>query len=182
MQILLLIILLSFPYCISSKENLTSKNEVTVTLGAIYNLSKANIQEKDKQEILSLLQKLVDMTLEKSFLELPNYVDPELGIYPDLKAHWNYLKLKEEVRNPNSYFETFFFNKDKLMKEKNSPNVLTVRDVILLSEGIRADLFFESNTECEVKLIFNKAPKHQGDLNNPYFIKRGNLWKVYRLF
>lgn len=182
MRIFLIFVLFSFFYCISSKENLTSKIEVTVTLGAIYNPSKANIQEKDKQEILSLLQKLVDMTLEKSFLELPNYVDPELGIYPDLKAHWSYSKLKQEVRNPNSYFEIFFFNKDKLMKERNSPNVLTVRDVILFSEGLRADLFFESKEECEVKLIFNKASKYQGDLNNPYFVKRGNVWKVYRLF
>lgn len=182
MKLFFFIILFGFLFCITPKESSNSKNSILVTLGAIYNPSKVNIQDEDKQQILLLLQKLVDMTLEKSFLELPNYVDSELGIYPDLKAHWSYSKLKQELNNPNSYFEIFFFNKEKLMKEKNSPNVLTVREIILLSEGMKADLFFESREECEVKLIFKKSSKHQGDLNNPYFIKRGNAWKVYRLF
>lgn len=181
-KIILLFFCAASFFCLTPKETETPNQKILVTIGKVYNTSKMSIQEKDKQEILSLLQTLVNMTLEKNFIQLPNYVDSELGIYPDLKAHWSYYKLKEEVRNPNSYFEIFFFDKEKLIKEKNSPNVMTVREVLLISEGLKADLFFESLEECEVKILFQKASKYQGDLNNPYFIKRNGKWKIYRLF
>ena len=79
-------------------------------------------------------------------------------------------------------FEVFFFDTNKLKKEKSSDLVRTVRDVLLLSEGLLAEMYYESDTIVEVKLRFQKNKKLENDLNTLYFSKQGGKWYVERLF
>jgi len=165
-----------------TQELKTPKEGILVQKRNAYLAPSVKRNLESEQQILKLLQTLVNWTLEKDYSKLPELVDPKKGLYVDLKAEWNYKKLLDELKNPNSYFEIFFFDKEKLIREKNSTDVWTVRELLILSGGLKADLFFESNESCEVKLIFDKSSKHQTDLNNPYFIKVNGSWKVYRLF
>jgi hypothetical protein len=79
-------------------------------------------------------------------------------------------------------FEVFFFDTNKLKKEKNSEMVKTVRDILILSEGLVAELYYENEYTVEVKLRFQKNKKFENDLNTLYFSKMGDKWYVERLF
>ncbi|MFB5651844.1 hypothetical protein ACE5IS_14445 [Leptospira wolffii] len=137
---------------------------------------------KNTQEILSLLKRLVDGTVKKDFRFLPEIVSVKEGIYLDLKGHWSREDLIRELATENNYFQTYFFDRELLQKQKNSSEVRTVRDLLLQSGGIVADLYFESSSACEVKLRFKENSKLEKELINPYFVKSEGKWYLYRLF
>jgi hypothetical protein len=165
-----------------TRELDTPPEGIKISKGQSYLSNNTKPDTKSEQEILSLLQVLVDWTLKKDYSQLTELVDPKKGVFPDLKSEWSYEKLQAELKNPNSYFETFFFQREKLLQEVNNKEAMTVRELIILSGGLKADLFFESKDECEVKLHFIKDSKYKGDLNNPYFLRINGKWKIYRLF
>nr|WP_243396671.1 hypothetical protein [Leptospira wolffii] len=137
---------------------------------------------KNTQEILALLKRLVDGTVKKDFRFLPEIVSVKEGIYLDLKGHWSREDLIRELTTENNYFQTYFFDRELLQKQKNSSEVRTVRDLLLQSGGIVADLYFESSSACEVKLRFKENSKLEKELINPYFVKSEGKWYLYRLF
>lgn len=176
-------LLVFFAFCsLHTRELDNPPNGISVQKGKTYLSSGVKSNKENEEQILKLIQSLVDWTLAKDYSKLPDYVDQKKGLYPDIKGEWTYSKLLSELKNPDSYFEVFFFNREKLIQEKNSTDVWTVRELLILSEGLKADFFFETNDACEVKLHFNKSSKLQGDLNNPYFVRTGGTWKIYRLF
>jgi hypothetical protein len=133
-------------------------------------------------EILKIINFLVESTINRDYSKLPLVVSSENGLYIDLKAHLSYADLVKEVNKKDSYFEVFFFNTNKLKKEKNSDIVKTVRDVLILSEGLLAEMYYESDSAVEVRLRFLKNKKFENDLNTLYFSKLGGKWYVERLF
>ncbi len=133
-------------------------------------------------EILKILNFLVESTLNRDYSELPMFVSPEKGLYIDLKAHLSYVDLIKEIKKKDSYFDIFFFDSNKLKKEKNSDSVKTVRDVLVLSEGLIAELYYESDSTVEVRIRFQKNKKFENDLNTLYFSKQDGKWFVERLF
>ena len=134
------------------------------------------------QEIIKILQFLVDSTLQKDFHKLPELVLVEKGLYIDLKGHITHAKLVEEVKAKDSYFEIFFFDPEKLRKEKKTESVKTVRDLLLLSQGLRAEIYYDTKEFVQVRLKFQKNQKWEGDLNTVILSKKGEKWWVERLF
>ncbi len=162
-------------YCSSSSEN------VKVVKGEVYFSDKI----KDKNDITVItgfVKDLVDSTMKKDLSVLKTMVSQEKGVYLDVKGLWTYRDLLKELGKDDSYFSVYFFEHEKLVKEKKSEDVLTVREVLSLSGGIEADLYFESKDSCEVRLRFSKNKRKEYDLNNPYFIKMNGKWYIYRLF
>ncbi|MDX1960160.1 MAG: hypothetical protein SFU98_16445 [Leptospiraceae bacterium] len=176
-------ILLFFCFSIFSNDILkkNSPEVVTVKLGKVFKTDSFDSKNSEK-EIISLLQVLVDGTIQKNLNRLKYIVHPQKGIYLDLKGEWSYKNLLQELSKEDSYFEIYFFNKEKLQKQKESLEVETVRELLLKTKGITADLFFEKDSSCEVKLKFNENKNREFDLNNPYFIKIDGKWYLYRLF
>jgi SHS2 domain-containing protein len=157
-----------------------SKN-ISLKLGTIY-IDPTIKKGTSDIEILKILNFLVESTVNRDYSKLPLIVSLEKGLYIDLKAHLSYDDLIKEVNKKVSYFEVFFFDTNKLKKEKNSDIVKTVRDVLVLSEGLLAEMYYESDTVVEVKLRFQKNKKFENDLNTLYFSKQGEKWYVERLF
>ena len=157
-----------------------SKN-ISLKLGTIY-IDPTIKKGTSDIEILKILNFLVESTVNRDYSKLPLIVSLEKGLYIDLKAHLSYDDLVKEVNKKDSYFEVFFFDTNKLKKEKNSDIVKTVRDVLVLSEGLLAEMYYESDTVVEVKLRFQKNKKFENDINTLYFSKQGGKWYVERLF
>lgn len=108
-------------------------------------------------------------------------VHPEKGLYVDLKAKWSYGKLLKELKNPNSYFEIYFFHPEKLAEQKKTKDVETVKQILQRSGGLYMDFFFQDAFSCEVRLNYIKKPNGFSDLNNPYFLFIDGKWYLYRL-
>ena len=131
---------------------------------------------------MSILRKLAKAVEEKNASKMVKYISKERGAYLDVKGLWEYKEILEEIKREDSYLEVYFFDHEKLVNQKKSEDVLTVRELLQKSGGIEVDLFFESNTACEGKLKFKKNKKLEKDMNNPYFLKVNGKWYIYRLF
>ena len=140
------------------------------------------ITNKDSSEIIQILRDLAIAVEEQNAKKIIKYISQEKGAYLDVKGLWEYESILEEIQKEDSYLEIYFFDHEKLAKQKQSENVLTVRELLQKSGGLEVDLFFESKTSCEGKLRFKKNKKLEKDMNNPYFIKVKGKWYVYRLF
>ena len=176
-----LIILLS---CTSSLDRGSETENIEVKLSRVYFEDKLDKESKrsDIQSVIILLQLLTDSTLKKDFSSIQQHVHKTKGIYVDIKAHWTKIEFEENLKKPDSYIHTYFFDHDKLAKQKKDESVKTVRELLVASGGLNVDLFFEDESSCEVKIQFNKNNALSKDLNNPYFIKDGDKWYIYRLF
>lgn len=167
--------LLSFNPLLSNPASIPIELKHTYTDGN-------KITGKDSEQIMSILRKLVIAVEEKNASKIVKYISKEKGAYLDVKGLWYYESILEEIKKEDSYLEVYFFDHEKLVKQKQSENVLTVRELIQKSGGLEVDLFFESSTACEGKLRFKKNKKLEKDMNNPYFLKVKGKWYVYRLF
>lgn len=141
-----------------------------------------NVADKDSEQIIQILRKLVAAVEEKNASKIVKYISKEKGAYLDVKGLWDYESILEEIKKEDSYLEVYFFNHEKLVKQKQSENVFTVLELLQQSGGVEVDLFFESSTACEGKLRFKKNKKLEKDMNNPYFLKVNGKWYLYRLF
>ncbi|EPG75182.1 hypothetical protein LEP1GSC058_0022 [Leptospira fainei serovar Hurstbridge str. BUT 6] len=169
-----------------SRESLLRNSSVehspSVEKSKIFVAGHTGEYSKDSDEILSILRKLIAGTVQKNLSILPEFVSEEEGIYLDIKGHWSRKRLVEELFAEDNYFRTYFFDRDALEREKKNSNVRTVRDLLLSSEGIEVDFYFETPSACEVKLRFKENRKLESELINPYFSKLRGKWYVHRLF
>lgn len=156
-------------------------SQILIELRNIYTDGN-KISPEDSKQILQILRNLTSAVEEQNASKIVQNISPQKGAYLDVKGLWEYQNILEEIKKEDSYLEVYFFNHKKLVKQKKSTNVLTVRELLQKSGGIKVDLFFESKTSCEVKLKFKKNKKLEKDMNNPYFLKVDGKWYVYRLF
>ena len=141
--------------------------------GKIYHTGEKPAAD-DAEKIRKILATVGDAVIAGDISVLPDFVDKNRGIYLDLKGLWTYRDLLLEMQKENSYLDVFFIRGKK--------GVVPVREILQKSGGVVMDLYFESAETCEVKFRFKKNKNLANDLNNPYLIKTGNSWKIYRLF
>ncbi|RHX88642.1 hypothetical protein [Leptospira stimsonii] len=153
-----------------------------IRAGKIFLASHTGDHSKDTPEILLLMKSLIDDTISKDFSKLPERVAPKDGLLLDLKGTWTREQITKELLKKENYFQTYFFDRELLKKQKNSENVRTVRDLFLLSGGIEAEFYYESLTECELKLRFKDNIELEKELLNPYFKKVQGKWYLHRMF
>lgn len=140
------------------------------------------VSNLEVKRIMRVLRGVKNAVIERNSDKLISFISKEKGAYLDVKGLWEYEKILEEAKKENSYFEIFFYDHEKLAKQKETDDVYTVRELLLKSEGIQVDLFFDSDSACEAKLIFKKNNKLEKDMNNPYLIKVNGQWFIYRFF
>ncbi len=178
----LLLLLILLASCKSqTREMVVPQEGVVVEQGKIYPSPGVKRISGSETEILQKLQSLVDWTLEKNYSKLPSIVHPEKGLYVDLKSLWDFPKLQEELKNPDSYLEVFFLNQEKMNSTKEGVNY-TIRNLLILSKGVVAEMYFETKDSCEIKLKFKENKEREFDLNNAYFIRVDGKWYLHRLF
>jgi hypothetical protein len=149
--------------------------------GTTYNVGSIK-KDSSESQITEILQILVNETIEKNYSSIFNHISKEKGIYIDLKSWKSREEFVDLLKLENNYIEIYFFTTEKLSKEKRTIDVRTVRDLLILSSGLTADLYFESDSSCEVKLQFLSNKQFESELNNPYFIKLDGKWYLHRLF
>lgn len=182
LKIIFILLTFLFTDCkTQTREMAVPEMGIQTKVGQIYNAPGVKRIAGSETEILEKLNLLVEWTVKKDYSRLPEIVHPEKGIYVDLKSHWDYTKLQNELKNPDSYLEVFFLNQDKLNKEKEGINY-TVRNLLILGKEISFELYFESKDACEVKVKFSENETKANDLNNPYLIRVDGKWYIHRLF
>lgn len=182
MKNIFLLLLILLTSCKSqTREMVIPQEGVMVEQGRIYPSPGVKRILGSEAEILQKLQLLVEWTLEKNYSKLPTIVHPDKGLYVDLKSLWEYSKLQEELKNPDSYLEVFFLNQEKMNSAKEGVNY-TIRNLLILSKGITAEMYFETKDSCEIKLKFKENREKEHDLNNAYFIRVDGKWYLHRLF
>ncbi|WP_061278576.1 hypothetical protein [Leptospira interrogans] len=185
-HVLLLGLILTF-YCSFALERETFLAETNlkapeIWVGKIFLAGHTVDHKKDTSEILRLIQTLVKDTVAKDYSKLSDQVSPKEGLLLDLKGIWTREEIKKELSKKGNYFETYFFDRELLKKQKNSENVRTVRDLFLLSGGIEIEFYYESMTECELKFRFKENTEWEKELINPYFKKVQGKWYLHRMF
>ncbi|XDD52043.1 hypothetical protein AB3N59_13985 [Leptospira sp. WS92.C1] len=153
-----------------------------VITGKIFLAGHTGDHTKDTPEILFLMKILITDTINQDFSKLHEIVSPKDGLLLDLKGTWSREEIRKELKKSGNYFATYFFDRELLKKQKNSENVRTVRDLFLLSGGIEAEFYYESLTECELKLRFKDNIELEKELLNPYFKKVQGKWYLHRMF
>ncbi|MCB1178861.1 MAG: hypothetical protein KDK36_14850 [Leptospiraceae bacterium] len=179
---ILIIFIFLYANCSVQTREMDSPGEgIDIKIKSIYSARGVKRPKDADKEILDKFHILVDLTLKKDYSSLPSLVNPKRGIYVDLKSHWSFNQLKEELKNPESYLETFYFSQEKLNKETGGGSY-TVRNLLIMAEKLEIELFFETEDSCEIKVKFLKNKSKEFDLNNPYFIRIDGKWYLYRLF
>ena len=134
-------------------------------------------------DILSRLQTLVGMVHTRDWRGLPAMVSTKKGLYVDLKGFRTHSQIVADVSDPGSYIYTFYHDTNRLREATRDPGQVCVRDVLLMSSQITADIFMEEgDQEVELQLHVDDAPGQSYRLNHPVFILADGQWKVYRLF
>jgi len=163
------------PIIFSCQTILQTNQDHSTQTGRVY-LVSSSPQTESTKEILQIMDLLVAGVIKKDLSILLDLVDKNKGLYLDLKGLWTYEELKEELKSENSYFKAFFYESNAEKQRKS------VREILLSSEGLTLDFYFESPETCEVKIHFAKNKKLAKDLNNPYFIRIKGKWRLYRMF
>ena len=147
-----------------------------------YQSPEAADQAEDSKAIVQILESIHHGILNNDLSIILNHVNKEKGIFIDLKAQKTYSELNAQIKDQESYLNTFFLNTDKLKETTNSPDQISIKDILKAQKVINIELFFnKTNDECEVKLNLKKKKNLNYRLNNPYFIKVKNKWYIYRL-
>ncbi len=130
-----------------------------------------------------LLLRLIEMVNRKDWSGLPDLVSPQKGIYVDLKGFRSLADLRHDVADRKSYLYVFYHNTEDLRAFTHDPGQIAVRDVLLSTDQIRVDYYFEEGgQQCEMRLHLVGNEGEDFRLNQPVFILEGGVWKVYRLF
>jgi len=137
---------------------------------------------EDSKAVIQILESIHQGIQNNDLSVILNHANKEKGIYIDLKAHKTYSELTAQIKDKDSYLNTFFLNTDKLKKTTNSPDQISIKDILSAQKIINVELFYNKTyDECEAKLNLKKNKNLNYRLNNPYFIKVKNKWYIYRL-
>lgn len=152
---------------------------IPISQGKIYGTS---ISKFDQTVILSELKILLSDLCERKFYHLINLIHPTKGLYVDAKGYWTIDEVKNDLIDPNGYFQVYYFDSKKLDQKKGSPGNLTVRDVFIAAKQVIVDFYVSSSEEVELKFRFEENPKLERYLINPSFIKTEGNWYLLRMF
>lgn len=155
-------------------------SEIQVSVGQIFKNGN-DISDNEIEKILKLTKKIIRCTISEDTSCLLKSISKKKGVYIDLKAFWTYEEMENEISKEDSYFKLFFFDSKKLKSYSNNQDSRAVKEILLSSNGIILDIFFDSDSNVELNLKF-KNPEFEKDLNNPYFIKEKSKWYLYRFF
>lgn len=190
---MLIVIATSFSHCKKDEPDLPADQAIfelkkfnTAPLINIKNVQGGkNLDQAKKirlnKDLKNQMEIIVNMIVQKDFSQLKNHVDPESGLWVDLKSHRKFDELDKEISDPESYLNVFFLDSELLQKKTGEKNKASIRDVLLITDTIDAEIFLESKNEFEVKLTLARAPQYSYFLNNPVFRYRKGRYYIYRL-
>lgn len=156
-------------------------HEIPVSIGSVYK-NKNDVSDAEVEKIFSLTKKTINCTLEKNKKCFLESISKQKGVYVDLKAIWTYKEVESEILKPDSYFDIFFFDSEKLKAYTKNENSKTVKEILESADEIFLDIYFDSNQNAEINIRFKNGSKLEKDLNNPYFVKEKNKWYLFRFF
>ncbi|MCW7492394.1 hypothetical protein ND861_06980 [Leptospira sp. 2 VSF19] len=162
---------------ISETKELTCP--IPLTMGKVYG---TGLSKFDQTQILSELKVLLGDLCEKKFDHLVSLIHPNLGLYVDAKGYWTIEDVKKDLKDPNGYFQVYYFDSEKLDQKKGSSGNLTVRAVFAFTKQVFVDIYVASIEEVEIKFRFEENPKLERYLINPSFMKSEGNWYLLRMF
>ncbi|WP_244936941.1 hypothetical protein [Leptospira brenneri] len=152
---------------------------IPLALGSVYGTS---ISKFDQTVILSQIKILLGDLCDRSFSHLLSLIHPTKGLYVDAKGFWTLEEVEKDLKDPNGYFQVYYFDSETLDQKKGTVGNLTLRSVFLSTKQTIVDLYVGSSEEVEVKFRFPENPKLERYLINPSFIKWEKNWYLQRMF
>lgn len=159
--------------------------EDRLVLGSVLDrTNQETTRPEDVKQITYILRDIFDSIQRRDLSQLPNYVNPEKGIWVDLKAEKTMAEFEQDIANPLGYVNVYYLKTTELQNRTNDNTQKSLYDLINDSTKIKADFFFQHN-ECEVRFTIQE-PKELTEesyrFNNAYFIENNGKWFLYRLF
>ncbi len=184
--------LLFFASCSTQSNAFTSSRSETKSLPTLLQtecpipLEQGKIygnhgKKEDIDQVLKKLKLLIDDICTGNLNHLPELVFGELGLFIDAKGHWTKEEVLKDLKNPEGYFQTYFFNQSLLDKKKGNQGNLTIQMALRSSNGLVIDYFFDSSKETEVQIKFKENPINMRYLINPVFAKIEGEWMLLRM-
>lgn len=152
---------------------------IPIRMGKVYG---TGLSKFDQTFILTELKILLSDLCEKKFSHLISLIHPTQGLYVDAKGYWTIEEVKNDLKDPNGYFQVYYFDQEKLDQKKGSAGNLTVREVFISAKQVFVDFYVSSSEEVEVKFRFEENPKLERYLINPSFMKSEGNWFLLRMF
>lgn len=134
-------------------------------VGKIYGESS----KMDHYEVISLVNLLVESTLEKNLRPILEHIHPKEGIYIDIHAKWSKVEFLNDLNKRDGYLAKFYFL-----------NTNSVYKTLKSSEKYIYHIFFEGD-ECHVQIEFGNNKDNQYNLNNPILKKVNGKWYLLRI-
>lgn len=151
-----------------------------VRQGNVYSVTDVELDdlEDDIEDISLIISDVTQMVVDGSFEGLEQYIDPEEGLYVDLRAHRSYEQILEDLANPDSYLNSFFLN------ERGEDSIYYLLNN---ADFLELDFYFEAGArQCDVTIrplkgIFRRSTGRPEMLNNMVFVYRDG-WKMAQIF
>lgn len=88
---------------------------IPMVLGKVYGSSFSKF---DQTFILSELKILLSDLCERKFQNLTSLIHPAKGLYVDAKGYWTIEEVKNDLIDPDGYFQVYYFDSEKLDKKR----------------------------------------------------------------
>ncbi|GEM_PF-1986100 len=105
----------------------------------------------------------------------------ESGAYVDVKAEKTKPEIQKSLANPEDPLYIALWDTKGYQKMGGDPSLVCFRDSFLTARQMDLDLFFYSETEVEVRLVYENRPP-SGVMGNPIFHKIDGQWYVRGIF
>ncbi|MDF3818696.1 hypothetical protein P3G55_02220 [Leptospira sp. 96542] len=181
-QILLIPVLL---FCCKVSPSILKKERVghvcplASERGTVYG---SYLTQVDLQKIEKIIVDLLSDICNSEWKHLALYTNESMGLFVDAKGHWSKNEVLNDIKNPDGYFQIYYFDSEKLDKKKGTLGNLTVQDAFFSTEMIGFDIYALSTKEAEVRFVFKTNEKNARYLINPSFVKIDNEWYLLRMF
>ncbi len=128
------------------------------------------------------LQTLFRMIDDRDLSGLEKMVYPGEGVHVDLKAHRTVAELKDELAEPEGYFQKFYLDSELLKKSTGDPSQMSLHEILNKNSRIFAEYYLEpGTTQIEVRFYLGSTPEESFRINNAVLIKRDGQWYFLQL-
>lgn len=152
---------------------------------AAYDSSRQELSPQEQPGLDAVdarLRTLFSMIDRQDLSGLPALVDPEKGVHVDLKAHRSVDELKQDLADPQGYFEKFYLNSKLLRESTGDDSQVSLHELLNKNSRVFTEYYLEpGGKQIEVRFRLGSTPNESYRVNNAVLIKRDGEWYFLQL-
>lgn len=129
-----------------------------------------------------LLDDILNHICEGKLDNIGMWISESEGLWVEGKGHWTIQEVLADVKNPDGYFQVYFFDQQALNQKKGNSSNFTVQNLFFQAKEIQYEIYANSESELEIHFVFLENPKLARELLNPIFRYKNNRWFLVQMF